>query len=186
MKKFLFSVIFAVMFLVAAPVKADNVASQIALWPVNRVLDALDVFSVSVMLGPTVRAELMATEYCKGGAGIGYSAGLFKGYNRQYGMVWQNGWYWALVVAQNESFEQGPLFGTPKAYQQNFLGVPSPYDEVYDFYLGERDFWRIGGALGLIVQADLYLHPVEIADFVTGIFFIDLRADDLRGDDFTF
>jgi len=36
----------------------------------------------------------------------------------------------------------------------------------------------------LVIEGELYLHPVEIADFVTGIFFIDLRADDYSMDSF--
>ena len=164
--------------------KADSIVSKIALWPANRVLDALDTFSVSVSLGSTVRGELMATEYCKVGGGIGYSAGLIKDYDRQYGIGMRNGWYWSLVTAQQEELARTGLLGSVKSYQQVALGVPDIQSELYDFYDGERDFWRIGGALGLLLEGELYIHPVEFADFVAGIFFIDLRADDLTSDDF--
>lgn len=96
----------------------------------------------------------------------------------------RNGWYWSLVTAQQEELARTGLLRRVKSYQQVALGVPDIQSELYDFYDGERDFWRIGGALGLLLEGELYIHPVEFADFVTGIFFIDLRADDLTSDDF--
>lgn len=183
MKKLLAAVMLTAALGMGASAQAESVAGKILLWPANRIMDALDIFSVSVGIGPTVRAELMATEYCKVGGGIGYLAGFVKDYNRQYGIGVRNGWYWSLITAQQEELERIG-YGAVKSYQQDFTGVPEPTDVIYDFYEGERDFWRIGGALGLLVEGELYLHPVEVADFVCGIFFIDLRGDDYSTDDF--
>ncbi len=185
MKKFITALMLAATLGFGAESHAESVAGKILLWPANRIMDAMDVFSISVGVGNTVRIELMATEAVKVGGGIGTVFSLVKDYNRQYGVAMTNGWYWSLITAQQGNLERVGLCGTVKSYQEEIRGYIDPAtDPTYDFYEGERDYWRIGGALGLIVEGELYLHPVEIADFVAGIFFIDLRADDYSMDSF--
>ena len=185
MKRFLAVAAFVASLGIGASAMADSVGSKIMLWPANRIMDALDVFSISAGMGNTVRIELMGSEYCKGGGGIGWVGSLVKDYNRQYGVGVRNGWYWALISTQQEAVERIGVLGSVKSYQQDFIGIPSPTEDVvYDFYDGERDFWRLGGALGLMVEGEVYLHPVEVADLITGIFFIDLRGDDYTIEDF--
>ncbi len=184
MKKLILSVCMIVALGMAGTVRAESVVSKVALWPANRVLDALDVFSLSLGMGLGVRAELMATELCKGGIGSDTLAGLVKDYDRQYGIGGRNGWYWSFITVQQEKLERLSFLGSVKGYNIEYIGVPDVNDPIYDFYSGSRDYWRIGGALGLLVEGELYLHPVEFADFIIGIFFIDLRGDDLNGDDY--
>ncbi len=62
-------------------------------------------------------------------------------------------------------------------------GFPRPGERIYEFYNGARDYWELGGSLALGLAGSLALHPVEIADFLTGIFFIDLKDDDITGED---
>ena len=47
-----------------------------------------------------------------------------------------------------------------------------------------RDSWAIGGALGFLVDGDVYIHPMEWIDFALGFFLIDIKNDDLVFDDF--
>ncbi len=184
MKKIFLTLLMVVALGVGSNVQAESVVSKVALWPANRVLDALDIFSISLGMGMAVRGELMFTELCKVGGGADTMAGLVKDYDRQYGIGVRNGWYWSFVTVQQEKLARLGSLGSVKSYDISYIGVPDVTDPVYDFYTGSRDYWRIGGALGLLVEGELYLHPVDIADFVTGIFFIDLRGDDITYDDF--
>ena len=92
MKKF-FAVMAALMmiFTLAAdemvPGRRTNWSEKIALYLPNRILDLLDIFTVTVGVGPVVEARLMGTRLADVGAG--YSAGtykLYKDFNRQYGI----------------------------------------------------------------------------------------------------
>jgi len=186
MKKFVSAVVLGAMLFGGAPLYADSIGSKVALWLPNRIVDLFDIFSVSLGLGASVRAELMATEYCKVGGGSSWIGGLIKAHHRQYGVGVRNGWYWSLIAAQQEAVEMVGLTPGVHSYTQEVsdVDVPMPTDVVFDFYEGDRDFWRIGGALGLLLEGELYIHPVEIADFITGIFFIDISADDYTLEDF--
>ncbi|MDD5728046.1 MAG: hypothetical protein PHV59_05725, partial [Victivallales bacterium] len=62
-------------------------------------------------------------------------------------------------------------------------GFPSPNERLYEFYNGARDYWAFGGDLALGFAGSLAIHPVEIADFLAGIFFIDFKEDDITGED---
>lgn len=162
---------------------ANQVVDKLVWYIPNRLMDALDIFTVNVGTGPTVRCELMATEYVHGGGGIGVAGKLYKAYNRQYGYGVENGWNWNLITVGAENSERAKTSLWVVPYQQSFAGVPDPDQKIYDFYTGARDFWRLGGSLGLGIEGDLYLHPAEIADFVTGVFMIDLKGDDYSSDD---
>ena len=184
MKKTIVLVVLALMFCGVSAVRANEVVEKLALYIPNRLIDALDTFTCDVGLGPSVRIELMATQVCKFGGGIGISPKLIKDYNRQYGIGINNGWYWSFLCIGQENMERAKCTRYVKNYQQNFEGCPAPDLRIYDLYTGERDFWQIGGALGLGVEAEVYIHPVEIADFVAGVFFIDLKGDDITFEDF--
>ena len=83
-----------------------------------------------------------------------------------------------------EDIERRPTSRWVKEYWQHDEGFPSPTQRIYDFHNGARDYWEFGGSAGLGIEADVALHPVEVADFVTGFFFIDLKGDDLSFEDF--
>lgn len=170
----------------SAPVlKADSIGEKLLLYIPNRICDLFDLFSVSVGVGPVVRAELMATELVKVGGGVDFgSLRMFKDWNRQYGFGLQRGWYWSLVCAGEENQKRWNSCGFAEDFHERRAGVPTPDMPVFDYYLGQRDFWRIGGALGLLVEAEVYLNPLEWIDFATGLVLIDMRQDDIEMSDF--
>ncbi len=168
-----------------ASAASTSLTEKVALWPVNRILDALDIFTVSVGLGLAVRAELMATELCKVGGGVDMTGSLVKDFNRQYGIGVRNGWYWSFITVQQEQLERIGVLGSVDSYDVAYVGVPIPNEPLYEFFEGSRDYWRIGGALGLIVEGELYVHPSEVIDLAAGILFIDIRGDDLIVEDFS-
>lgn len=190
MKKFLaiFAVCFAVSGVYAAemiPDERTNWGEKIVLYLPNRIVDALDMFSVTIGVGPVVEARLMGTRLADIGAG--YSAGtykLYKDFNRQYGIGVEDGWYWSFVVIGEEEYalREGSLL--VDKYVESRRGIPTLDMRVYDYFTGPRDFWAIGGSLGLIIDAGVYIHPVEWADFALGFLMIDIREDDFTFDSF--
>ena len=190
MKKF-FAVMAALMmiFTLAAdemvPGRRTNWGEKIALYLPNRILDLLDIFTVTVGVGPVVEARLMGTRLADVGAG--YSAGtykLYKDFNRQYGIGLEDGWYWSLVLIGEEEYtlREGSLL--VDKYVECRAGIPTPEMRAYDYFTGPRDFWAIGGSLGFGIDAGVYIHPVEWVDLALGFFMIDIREDDLNFDSF--
>ena len=145
----------------------------------NRIMDLLDIFSLNIGVGPVAEARLMATRYCDVGAGIGMTAKLYKDFNRQYGLGFEEGWYWSLIFAGEESFSMLDSTSLVKKYAEYRAGIPDFTTRAYDFFDGPRDYWAIGGSLGFLVDADVYVHPLEWVDLVLGCLLIDIKGDDL-------
>ena len=167
------------------PNRRTNWGEKFALYLPNRILGILDIFSVTLGVGPVAEARLMGTRLANVGAG--YSAGtykLYKDHNRQYGIGVEDGWYWSFVVIGEEKYRlrEGSLL--VDKYGESLAGIPTPEMRVYDFHTGPRDFWAIGGSLGFLVDAGVYIHPVEWVDMVLGLVMIDIREDDLSFDSF--
>ncbi|MBE6387574.1 MAG: hypothetical protein J6S24_05110 [Lentisphaeria bacterium] len=191
MKKFLLMLI-AVAALAPAAVRGaeepvitrGELKDKILLYLPNRVMDLLDIFSLNIGVGPVAEARLMATRYCDVGAGIGLSAKLYKDFNRQYGLGLEEGWYWSFIFVSEEQYALTESLGSVKLYSENRTGVPMPDTNTYDFFDGKRDFLAIGGSLGLLVDGNLYLHPMEWLDLGLGFLLIDIKNDDYIMDDF--
>lgn len=162
----------------------NRIAEKLALYLPNIVLDAFDLFSVSVGVGPVVEAQLMASRACSGGVGIGMSYKMCKNHHRQIGFAQEEGFYWSLISIGQEHY--GVVESTPLVMKYNEVrqGFPKPGDRVYDPYVGQRDYWQIGGSLGLGLCGDLYIHPLEWLDLLTGVFGYDLMEDDITFDTF--
>ena len=127
----------------------------------------------------------MLTRYCDIGAGwSGSTYKAYKNYNRQYGAGVEEGWYWSFIFVGEEEYRVTEGTSLLDKYVECRAGVPSPMTRVYDFVNGPRDIWAIGGSLGLLLDGDLYIHPVELLDFALGFFLIDIKSDDLTFDQF--
>ena len=162
-----------------------NWGEKIAFYIPNRILDAVDTFSVNLGFGSAFEARVMFTRYCDIGAGWSGGTGkAFKDYNRQYGAGVEEGWYWSLICAGEEEYRMTAGTSLMDLYVERYAGFPSPLTRTYDFVSGPRDFWAIGGSLGFILDGNLYIHPLELVDFVLGFFFIDIKNDDLTLDRF--
>ena len=169
----------------APALKADSIGEKILLYIPNRICDLLDIFSFNIGIGPTIRAELMATEFVKVGGGVDFgSLRLCKDWNRQYGVGLQKGWYWSLICAGEENQKRWNTWGFTEDFHERRAGVPTPDMQIFDYYLGQKDFWRIGGALGFIVEGEVYINPLEWVDLATGFLLIDMRQDDIEMGDF--
>lgn len=190
MKKFLLVLSLAGCLFAAAPVQAagtgtdSEIADKLLLYIPNRLVDALDMFTVNLGIGPVIEAQLMATRAIWGGAGIGLSYKAYKAHNRQYGFGVEEGWYWSFIFVSDENYSVVDSTSLVKKYIENRSGFPTPDMRIYDFFEGKRDYWAIGGSLGCLVTGDLYIHPVEWVDFALGFFFIDIKGDDFTFDSF--
>ena len=185
MKKFLFVLMIAVSAFSFAPAAQGNeTIEKLVLYLPNRVVDMFDLFSVSLGFGPKAQIELMATRMVGAGVSVGMSANLYKDCNRQYGWGLQNGWHWQLPGFMQEDIERLKTNRLVQSYWESFIGTPLPSQRVYDYYRGARDYWPIGGALGLLVCGEVYINPIEWADFALGFFFLDIKDDDFTFENF--
>ena len=184
MKKFLLMLAIVVSGLWGAQAQAATIGEKLLFYIPNRIVDALDFVSVSLGVGPIVEARLMATRAIDVGLGIGMDAKAYKLYNRQYGFGVEEGWYWSFICVGEEDFSVLESVGFVKEYNESRAGFPEPTQRAYDFFDGYRDYWAFGGALGLLVDGELYVHPVERVDFVLGFFLIDIKQDDFTLEDF--
>ena len=195
MKKVIFAAAVAFGLLFSAPLKAaetsaasefiDTLPEKLVFYIPNRLLDALDSFSVNLGAGLVAQARLMCTRAIDVGAGWGTTAKLYKSHNRQYGVGIEEMWYYSLISIGEEHYSM--LNNSPWVdnYVEMRAGIPDPTVRAYDFFKGPRDYWAIGGSLGFLIDGDLYLHPVEIVDFVLGFLLIDIKQDDLTLDSFS-
>ena len=189
MKKLLLAAVLVFATFVCTPAKADEISTfnwpeKLALYIPNRILDALDSFTVHLGFGPVIQTRVMATRLCDVGLGFGVSCKAYKGYGRQYGFGIEEGWYWSFICVGQERYSMVDGTSLMHKYVEDRLGIPDFTTRTYDFVNGARDYWQFGGSLGLLLDGDLYVHPVEWFDLVLGCFLIDLRGDDLVFDDF--
>lgn len=161
-----------------------NIWEKLALYIPNRLIDSLDLFSVNLGVGPIIEAQMMATRAIWGGGGIGLAWKAYKGYNRQYGLGTEQGWYWSFVFISGEEYGVVNNTSLVKKYFETRDGFPTPDRWPYDYFDGARDYWQIGGSLGFLITGDLYVHPIEWVDFALGFLLIDIKDDDLTFDSF--
>ncbi len=184
MKKTLLTLAVAAASLFASQAYGATIEERIVFYIPNRIIDALDTFSVALGLGPMIEARLMATRAIDVGLGIGKTAKAYKIHNRPYGLGIEEGWYWSFICVGEESFSVEESTSLVDRYVETRSGFPEPTQRIYDLFEGPRDYWAFGGSLGLFLDGDLYVHPVEFVDFILGFFLIDIKDDDLTYDMF--
>ena len=182
MKKLIALMVVAMMVL-SAPVAKGGAGEIILLYIPNRIVDLVDMFSLTVGFGPAIGAQAQITEYCALGGEVGCTAQAIKGINRQYGFALDNGWDASFLMLSAETRERSDEMGTVKHFYFESRGVAIQRREPYDYHNGALDFWAVGAKAAALVEVRFALHPVEIADFVLGWFFIDLKDDDFGRDD---
>lgn len=184
MKKFLLTLAVVVSAFWGAQTHAATIGEKLLFYIPNRIVDALDFVTLSLGVGPVIEARLMATRAIDVGLGAGMAAKGYKLHNRQYGFGLEEGWYWSFIFVGEEDFSVFESTSLVSKYTETRAGFPEPTQRVYDFFDGPRDYWAFGGALGLGLDGELYVHPVELADFILGFFLIDIKDDDFTLEDF--
>lgn len=154
----------------------EKVCVAVLMYIPNRIVDAMDIFSVDLGLGPRAGVNVMATEAVAFGAQYGFSSDIIKGYDRQYGFGIEDGWNAHFLCSGAEDTERNYTVGTVKPYWFVEQGIYYPSQETYSRNI--RDYWAFGLEASALVHAKVAIHPLAIADFITGLFFIDVIEKD--------
>jgi len=183
MRKTLLLVVTAAMIFSGSSNAADSFGDKLILYVPNRAVDFADMFSVCAGFGPSIKGQFWVTRFMSFGGGIGSTAKLVKEYNRQYGAGLQSGWSASFGSISAEDSEMTETSRGVQSYFQYRTGVPSLDEDVYSTYDGARDIFAIGGEGACFAEFCFELHPFDIADFFTGLFFVDIKGDDFGSAD---
>ena len=147
----------------------------------NLLCDLKDFFSGKIGVGAKSGIELTLTRYIQLGGNYGDEYFVEKGVYRKCGGGYNNGYTFALGPLSSEKRYIDDVFGSipSRIIKQSKATIQRPSDPFYKEKY--RDYWAVGIDVGWLINLGLYLHPVEIADFFTGIFFYDLCDDNRCG-----
>jgi hypothetical protein len=152
-----------------------SILHKIVFYIPNRLVDLTDIFSFKLGFGPEASLVLSFTKWFEFGGSYGDNYFIENGYNRQYGGGYHGGHEASVGWANWSENYTDYTFGYTKPYvfnkRENSV-IPSPSEEVYKD--GILDFWKIGVHVGWLANVGLEIHPVAIANFMTGFVFIRL------------
>ncbi|MDD5728032.1 MAG: hypothetical protein PHV59_05650 [Victivallales bacterium] len=144
----------------------------------NRLADATDIITLEANIGGGFSAELQLTRFFQFGGSYGESYFLAKAYARQYGGGHREINRFGFIFMEKDITFVNETFGSANEYVIDFPQFSTANYHLDAFNDNDVDFWKIGGNLGWIIGLGFGIHPVEIADFITGFFWIDLMGDD--------
>lgn len=150
----------------------------IGLYPVNRVLDVLDIFSFNFGFQGGLLFDVHATRALQMGAGGG--GGVQLGWWQKRNLALGVGHIGELSVAPfsltNEGFAR---IGTAGLQNNSYslIGLNCPTDQAFR---RTSDYWGVGCRfILLIIGIEMEFHPVEVADAASGFFLVDFLHDDV-------
>lgn len=166
---------------VSAPEEKSSFGDKLLWYLPNRICDLVDCFTIEIGGGPNARLDLHLTQACCLGAGYGneYLFGWdrrFFGGEKRFGEFDSIGYKADLFYLDVEKRDINNVFGSLPSYSVNHSGVVDINAPEYESK--KRDFWALGIDLGLLYNVKVEIHPVAIADFIAGLFFIDIEKDD--------
>ncbi len=143
---------------------------EVALWPVRRLADLADIFTLQVGMGLGLHANAHATRAMQ--VGVGGTATTRLGMNRRYlGLGSESKAEISLLPFTWEFYKRESSLGTYPSYHSS-RDLPLLYQRY-------RDYWAVGGEVtAAVVAVRAELHPVEIPDFLLGLVGIDFLEDD--------
>ncbi len=152
-------------------------STRIQLWLPDRLLDLLDVVTLSVHLGPGLYADPHVTRGLQVAGGLRSTGGIGLHETRSLGLKSQSEAGLSLLAAGTHSYG-GALIGTSglRAASDGTFGLHRPMDELYQEM---RDYWAVGAsATAIFIGAEFDLHPLQLADFLAGFVGLDFLNDD--------
>ena len=152
--------------------------AKIALYPVDRFGDLLDVFSAQAYLGIMAYVNVWGTHALDAGGGIstGVGLGLLDGGSIGFESRAETGMSFLFFGASAIGGARAGSHGVDTTATAH-AGLNSPKLAVYQEF---RDYWGMGFDLGLAVLGiRAEIHPLQILDFMTGLVGIDICNDDL-------
>lgn len=158
--------------------QAGDIVDKLVLYVPNRIVSFFDIFSADVGYGPSIKADVAVTKAFDFGAGTGATSKAIKGYNRQYGFALENGYKLSFGPITAEETEVSHSTNNVQDYWVHSKGLPDYTEKVYDIEKGARDYWAVSVGAALFVEADFAIHPIDIANFVTGFFLYDIKDNE--------
>ena len=156
-----------------------NLGRYLLLYVPNRLADAADMITMDISIGGDVAAEVQATRYLQLGGSYGESYFMTKAYSRQFGFGHKDTNHVGFLFVEKDITFVNETTGSVKEYVIDFPQCATA-DRSLDAYRDKDvDFWKIGGRFGWVIGVGFGIHPVEIADFITGICWFDMSNDDL-------
>jgi hypothetical protein len=155
-----------------------NLGRYLLLYIPNRCVDALDIISIDLTIGGAFGAEVQATRYFQIGGSYGESYFVGMGYSRQFGAGHKVTNHAGFFFMEKDVTFVDETTGTVKEYVIDFPEFLTADRDLDAFRDKDVDFWKVGGNIGWIIGIDFGIHPLEVADFVTGIFWFDPSEDD--------
>lgn len=159
-------------------VREAGLGRRLLYWLPDRLLDLLDVVSFDIGIGPGLSVNAHLTRWAAFGLGTRASLGVGWHEGRSLGMQVLNEEGWSLP-----GYAQGTLLGFTHGTGPSSLGAeridgcPCTSTELHASW---RDPWAVGvEAHALVLGASVAVHPLELLDFVGGVFFYDGLGDDL-------
>ena len=159
---------------------SNEIISQVFCYIPNRIMDFLDMTSIDLKGGAFAGLGFQFTKYFGLGAQYGANAGLYKDVNRQYGIGFERGYQAQLIFLTMENISVTNPIGTVKEFWRHGSNFPDSNAEVYKIGTGARDYWGIEFYAYLLAGVKIGIHPIEIADFFTGLFCYDIVGDDIK------
>jgi hypothetical protein len=137
-------------------------------YPLNVLLDSLDIVDFHVGLGGTLVADAHATRALQAalGGGVKGDIAFFEDKRSPLAFAWDKTGIAAIgpIEAISTQGESTGIYGLYQ-YSYSFGGLSSPYNRHNQFY---RDYWAIGAHVGAIVDVGFDIHPIEILDLILG------------------
>ena len=166
--------------------QAGDIVDKLVLYVPNRIVSFFDMFSVDLGYGPSIKIDAQATKAFDFAAGTGSTSKAIKGYNRQYGFGLEKGYKLAFGPIAAEETEVSDAVNNVQEYWYHGKGFPDYTDKNFDIDNGARDYWAIGGGAALLIEANVAIHPIDIANFVTGFFLYNIKDNEYTLDNTSF
>lgn len=144
----------------------------------NRIVDATDIITFNVNAGDGFWAEMQATRFAQMGGS--YSEGYFiaKAYSRQFGFGHKDTKRFGFFYWEHDITIVDETIGSVNEYTIYFPHFAIADHNLAAFMDEDVDFWKVGGNIGWFIGVGFGIHPIEVADFITGIIGIDISKDD--------
>jgi hypothetical protein len=155
-----------------------NVLVRLLMYVPDRVFDLLDLVTLDVHFGPGVFADVHVTRRIQAAAGLRATLGVGVHEQRSIGLRNQSEAGVSVLTFGTQTVA-GTNIGTSgvQTGAESMAGLHSPSNSIYQDF---RDFWAIGASVTAgLAGVELDLHPVQLFDFIGGIFFLDFSRDDL-------
>ncbi len=140
----------------------------------NRICDLVDCFTGEIGVGE-IGIDLKLTRYAEFGTGIGTAYMTGWSINRQNGLYMQRSYYANFLQLSASDTVRKTICGD---YIPTYGSNSGTVDIENMLKQNAEDPFAIGIKAGCYINFRFELHPVEIADFIAGIFFIDFKGDD--------